>query len=153
MIRMRDVAHVRDGSAPQQNVVHVDGQRSVLMTVLKSGATSTIAIVNGIKAMIPQVKVGLPQAAHHHAAERSIGVRQGRGERRAARRSDRRGADQPDDSAVPGLVAFHPDRRHLDPALRARRGGGAVGVRRNPERDDAWRPWRSRSASWSTKAP
>jgi CzcA family heavy metal efflux pump len=61
VIRMRDVAHVRDGSAPQQNVVHVDGQRSVLMTVLKSGATSTIAIVNGIKAMIPQVKVGLPK--------------------------------------------------------------------------------------------
>ncbi len=61
VIRMREVAHVRDGAAPQQNVVHVDGQRSVLMTVLKSGATSTIAIVNGIKAMIPQVKVGLPK--------------------------------------------------------------------------------------------
>src|SRR6202012_2909981 len=30
VIRMGDVAHVRDGSAPQQNVVHVDGQRSVL---------------------------------------------------------------------------------------------------------------------------
>jgi CzcA family heavy metal efflux pump len=60
VIRMHDVAHVRDGAAPQQNVVHVDGQRSVLMTVLKSGATSTIAIVNGIKAMIPLTKVGLP---------------------------------------------------------------------------------------------
>jgi CzcA family heavy metal efflux pump len=61
VVRIGDVAHVRDGSAPQQNVVHVDGQRSVLMTVLKSGATSTIAIVNGIKAMLPEVKVGLPK--------------------------------------------------------------------------------------------
>ena len=61
VIRIGDVAHVRDGSAPQQNVVHVDGQRSVLMTVLKSGATSTIAIVNGIKRMLPQVTAGLPR--------------------------------------------------------------------------------------------
>jgi multidrug efflux pump subunit AcrB len=61
VVRMRDVAHVRDGSAPQQNVVHVDGQRSVLMTVLKSGNTSTIDIVAGIKRMLPQVAVGLPK--------------------------------------------------------------------------------------------
>lgn len=60
-VRMSDVAHVRDGSAPQQNVVHVDGQRSVLMTVLKSGATSTIEIVDGIKAALPELKLSLPQ--------------------------------------------------------------------------------------------
>lgn len=59
-VRMSDVAHVRDGSAPQQNVVHVDGQRSVLMTVLKSGATSTIEIVDGIKAVLPELKLSLP---------------------------------------------------------------------------------------------
>ena len=44
-ILMRDIAQVRDGSAPQINVVHVDGQRSALMTVLKSGSASTLAIV------------------------------------------------------------------------------------------------------------
>jgi multidrug efflux pump subunit AcrB len=60
-VRMSDVAHVRDGSAPQQNVVHVDGQRSVLMTVLKSGATSTITIVDGIKAALPELKPSLPK--------------------------------------------------------------------------------------------
>ncbi len=38
---MRDVAHVRDGAAPQTNVVHVNGQRSALLTVLKNGAAST----------------------------------------------------------------------------------------------------------------
>ncbi|POF63034.1 RND transporter [Novacetimonas maltaceti] len=61
VVRVRDVAHVRDGSMPQQNVVHVDGQRSALMTVLKSGATSTIAIVAGIRAMIPDATRGLPK--------------------------------------------------------------------------------------------
>lgn len=46
---IRDVAHVRDGSPPQTNIVHVDGNRSVLMTVLKNGSASTLAIIQGIK--------------------------------------------------------------------------------------------------------
>ena len=61
VVRVRDVAHVRDGSLPQQNVVHVDGQRSAMLTVLKSGATSTIAIVEGIRATIPDATRGLPR--------------------------------------------------------------------------------------------
>ncbi len=59
-ITMRDVAHVRDGSAPQINVVHVDGSRSVLITVLKNGATSTLAIVQGIKDALPALEATLP---------------------------------------------------------------------------------------------
>jgi len=59
-IYMRDVAHVRDGSAPQTNVVHVDGRRSVLLTVLKNGATSTLAIVQGVKDKIPEMAPSLP---------------------------------------------------------------------------------------------
>ncbi|MDB5690475.1 MAG: efflux transporter permease subunit [Sphingomonas bacterium] len=58
-IYMRDVAHVRDGSAPQTNIVHVDGRRSVLLTVLKNGATSTLAIVQSIKEKIPAIEQGL----------------------------------------------------------------------------------------------
>ncbi|MBA2935579.1 efflux RND transporter permease subunit [Sphingomonas sp. CGMCC 1.13654] len=59
-IYMRDVAHVRDGFAPQQNVVHVDGTRSVLLTVLKNGATSTLSIVQGVKDKIPGITATLP---------------------------------------------------------------------------------------------
>ena len=59
-IYMRDVAHVRDGSAPQTNVVHVDGSRAALMTVLKNGATSTLAIVQGVKDKLPAIQEGLP---------------------------------------------------------------------------------------------
>jgi CzcA family heavy metal efflux pump len=61
-ILMRDIAQVRDGAAPQSNVVHVDGQRSALMTVLKSGGASTLAIVEGIKDRLPQAVAGLPEA-------------------------------------------------------------------------------------------
>jgi CzcA family heavy metal efflux pump len=57
---LRDVGHVRDGNAPQQNIVHVDGSRAVLSTVLKNGQASTIDVVNGIKAVLPLLKLQLP---------------------------------------------------------------------------------------------
>src|SRR5580700_7890747 len=60
MIYLRDVAQVRDGYPPQTNIVHVDGGRSVLLTVEKSGATSTLAIIQGIKAKMGQLKAILP---------------------------------------------------------------------------------------------
>ena len=60
-IFMRDVAHVRDGSAPQTNVVHVDGSRSVVMTILKNGETSTLAIVQGVKDALPKIQETLPK--------------------------------------------------------------------------------------------
>ena len=50
---LRDVAHVRDGNTVQQNIVHVDGSRAVLSTVLKNGQASTIDVVNGIKNLLP----------------------------------------------------------------------------------------------------
>ncbi len=59
-IYMRDVAHVKDGNGPQTNVVHVEGGRSVLLTVLKNGATSTLSIVDGVKQAIPRIAAGLP---------------------------------------------------------------------------------------------
>lgn len=59
-IYIRDVAQVRDGNPPQTNIVHVDGNRSVLMSVLKNGATSTLSIVSGIKAKLEEIKPSLP---------------------------------------------------------------------------------------------
>lgn len=59
-IFVRDVAHVRDGSPPQTNVVRVDGRRSVLMTVLKSGSASTLSIVDGVKSVLPRLQQTLP---------------------------------------------------------------------------------------------
>ena len=59
-IYVRDVAQVRDGAPPQTNVVRVDGRRSVLMTVLKSGSASTLAIVAGVKSILPRLEQTLP---------------------------------------------------------------------------------------------
>jgi len=60
VVYMRDVAHVRDGSPPQTNIVHVDGTHAVLMTILKSGSASTLDIIAKTKALLPQIKLSLP---------------------------------------------------------------------------------------------
>ena len=60
MIYLRDVANVHDGNAPQTNIVHVDGNRSVLMSVLKNGTTSTLAIVDGVREKLQTMKDSLP---------------------------------------------------------------------------------------------
>ena len=59
-IYLRDVADVHDGNAPQTSIVHVDGGRSALMSVLKNGAASTLAIVDGVRAKLVEMKASLP---------------------------------------------------------------------------------------------
>ncbi|WP_129641191.1 efflux RND transporter permease subunit [Peristeroidobacter agariperforans] len=62
MVYLRDVAHVRDGNSPQTNIVHVAGNRSVLLTVLKNGTASTLAVIEGIKQRVEEVKDQLPES-------------------------------------------------------------------------------------------
>ncbi|MEA2866288.1 MAG: hypothetical protein QOE39_1003 [Bradyrhizobium sp.] len=62
MVYIHDVASVRDGNPPQTNIVHVDGNRSVLMMVLKAGSISTLDIIAGIKQKVIDVKDSLPDA-------------------------------------------------------------------------------------------
>src|ERR1017187_2226308 len=60
MIYIRDVAHVRDGFTVQQNIVRSDGIRASLLTVIKSGAASTLDIVARLKKAVPLVAKTLP---------------------------------------------------------------------------------------------
>lgn len=60
-ILIRDVAHVRDGSPPQLNVVRSDGRHSVLVTVLKNGAASTLSVVNSVKSFLPTIRAAAPK--------------------------------------------------------------------------------------------
>jgi multidrug efflux pump subunit AcrB len=64
VVYVRDVAHVRDGYAPQTNIVRSDGKRAALLTIEKSGNTSTLTIIQQVKAMLPHIAAGLPSALH-----------------------------------------------------------------------------------------
>src|SRR5271170_904142 len=76
MVYMLDVAHVHNGSAVQTNIVHVDGSRSVLLSVFKNGSTSTLDIVGGIKKMLDVIRPSLPDALEIKAiGDQSVFVR------------------------------------------------------------------------------
>ncbi|HEY2676622.1 MAG TPA: efflux RND transporter permease subunit [Steroidobacteraceae bacterium] len=73
---IRDVGHVRDGYSPQTNIVRLEGQRAVLMNVLKTGKASTIDIINGINAKLPQIRASLPAELKIEAlSDQSVFVR------------------------------------------------------------------------------
>jgi multidrug efflux pump subunit AcrB len=75
-IYVRDVAHVRDGYPPQTNIVHVDGQRAALMTILKNGNASTLDVISRIKTTLPSIRAMLPPELQIHLiADQSVFVR------------------------------------------------------------------------------
>jgi multidrug efflux pump subunit AcrB len=60
MVYIHDVAHVRDGFPPQTNIVRVDGQRASLLTILKTGKSSTLDIIKSIYEKLPMIAAQLP---------------------------------------------------------------------------------------------
>ena len=76
VVYIKDVAQVHDGYAVQTNIVRENGKRSVLLTVLKNGKTSTLSIVNNIKALIPQLTAGLGTLKIAPLFDQSIFVRE-----------------------------------------------------------------------------
>jgi multidrug efflux pump subunit AcrB len=75
-IYLRDVAHVRDGFAPQTNVVRQDGRRGTLVTILKTGSASTLDVVASIRSLLPRVAATLPPELRiQPLADQSIFVR------------------------------------------------------------------------------
>src|SRR5581483_11636270 len=60
VVFMRDVAHVHDGFQVQTNAVSVDGVPGALMTIRKTGGVSTLAVIDGVRAALPDIKHMLP---------------------------------------------------------------------------------------------
>ncbi len=76
VIYVRDVAHVRDGFPPQTNIVRVDGRRAILMSIMKTGSSSTLDIIAGIREKLAAMKGQLPQQLKIRAlSDQSIFVR------------------------------------------------------------------------------
>jgi len=76
VIYIRDVAHVRDGFPPQTNIVRVDGKRGVLMSIMKTGSSSTLDIIKGVQDRIAGIKSQLPPQLHiDPLSDQSIFVR------------------------------------------------------------------------------
>src|SRR5438309_7820309 len=57
---LRDVGQVHDGWAVQQNIVRGDGRRAVLLSVIKNGNASTVAVVNGVRKVLEIAREAAP---------------------------------------------------------------------------------------------
>ena len=76
-VYLSDVAHVADAWAVQQNVVHAEGKRSVLLTVIKNGDASTLDVVNRVKAALPAIQKAAPPGMQIHLLfDQSVFVQQ-----------------------------------------------------------------------------
>jgi len=75
-VYMRDVAQVRDGYAVQSSIVRVNGARGALLTVMRNGKASTLAVVNSVKKTLPKILAGLTTELHvRQLADQSVFVR------------------------------------------------------------------------------
>src|SRR4051812_30607871 len=61
-VYLRDVAFVHDGFTPQTNLVRMDGKPSALLPVLTNGSSSTLAVVKGVRNLMPKIQAGLPKS-------------------------------------------------------------------------------------------
>jgi CzcA family heavy metal efflux pump len=75
-VYIRDIGNVRDGFPPQTNIVRVDGQRSSLLSVQKTGNASTLDIIANVRAQLPSILSQLPPALRiQPIADQSVFVR------------------------------------------------------------------------------
>ena len=75
-VYLRDVAQVRDGYSPQTSIVRTNGTRGALLTVLRNGKASTLAVVNNVKKAMPKILAGLTSALQvHELFDQSLFVR------------------------------------------------------------------------------
>jgi multidrug efflux pump subunit AcrB len=63
-VYLGDVAQVRDGYSVQTSIVRANGSRGALLTVLRSGRASTLAVVNNVKAALPKILASLTPELH-----------------------------------------------------------------------------------------
>jgi multidrug efflux pump subunit AcrB len=57
---LKDVGQVHDGSAVQQNIVRENGRGAVLLSVIKNGNASTLAVVNGVREALRVARAAAP---------------------------------------------------------------------------------------------
>lgn len=63
IVKLRDVADVRDGGAIQTNLTRVDGSSAVLVSMIKIGDASTTEIIKQVKERLPEIQAAAPAGA------------------------------------------------------------------------------------------
>ena len=114
---VKDVGQVHDGNLVQQNIVRTDGRRSVLLSIIKNGNASTLAVVDAVKRALDDFAAGRSAGHADQGTVRSIGIRQAIDSGPAQGRRYCRRPDCPDDCAFPRFLAVDARRHDIDSAF------------------------------------
>ncbi len=137
---VKDVGQVHDGYAVQQNVVRIDGRRSVLLSIIKNGNASTLSVVNAVKQALVVSRKAAPAGMQiKELFDQSVFVKASVAGAVAGGR-DRCRSHRADDRAVSRLMALHACGDDLDSAVDPLVARGALFPRRHHQHHDARRP-------------
>jgi len=114
---MRDVAHVHDGFQVQTNSVSVNGTPGALMSIRKTGGVSTLAVIDGVRTALLDIKKVLPKDRDGKGPVRSIRIRESGAQKRAPERVHGGGADRARYNLVSRQRAAVLDHSRRNPAL------------------------------------
>ena len=115
-IYIKDVAWVRDGFPPQTNIVRVNGQRSVLLTIQKGGERVHAERDLGHQRPSASNQNDCSAPAEDNAPGRPVDFCSWRDQWSGQGNTDCRVPDRFHDSYFSGQLAKHPDHRDLDPS-------------------------------------
>ena len=135
-IFIRDVAYVHDGYQVQTNSVSENGRPGSLMMVRKTGGSSTLSVISGVKDVLPELHHLLPKGVDHHSHFRSIYFRQGFAQQRPDGRRDGRRTHRPDDPSVSRQLAADGHHPRLHSSFHHHRDSRHVRHRPNPQHHD-----------------
>ena len=114
---VKDVGQVHDGNLVQQNIVRTDGRRSVLLSIIKNGNASTLAVVDAVKRALAVSRQAAPPGMQiKELFDQSVFVKQSNSGPAQGRRYCRR-PDCPDDCAFPRFLAVDARRHDIDSAF------------------------------------
>ena len=114
-VRIGDVAFVHDSHPPQINMVRVNGDNAVLMSIIKAGSASTLDVINGVKALMPSAARTDSELREARRGGRPGALRPGRCQLGPVRGWAGGRADRPDDPDFPGKLALDRHHHYFDP--------------------------------------
>ncbi len=136
-IYLRDIGTIATGTDIVSAYAHVNGKRTVYIPVTKRADASTLAVINAVKAAIPEFKKVVPadvdvSLQFDQSPYVTNSLRGPGGRRIPGRRSHR-----PDGADLPARLAQRPDRHHEHSVCAAQRGAAAVGHGTDDQHHDA----------------
>ena len=138
-VYLRDIGTIENGTDIVTAYAHVNGKRTVYIPVTKRADASTLAVIDAVKAAIPDFRKAVPEDVDIRLEFDQSPFVTEFDSRPGDRRPAGRGADGSDGADLPARLAQRGDRRHEHSVRAAGRGDAALGYGSEHQHHDARR--------------